>query len=204
MSRKNSSVERKGIIGEIWEIIKIFLMAIVLAVVMVQFIRPTKVDGISMYSTLDNNDYLIINRLSRYTGVKRSQIIVFDTDMPTGVSQGEKSIYRKVVDFILQDDSDTKDLIKRVIAIGGDRIQIKDGVVKVNGQVIDEPYISQGNVTEGDIDEVVPDGTVFCMGDNRQRSLDSRYPDVGFIKEDKIVGSVLVRLLPTNKMGLVD
>lgn len=204
MSRKNSSVERKGIIGEIWEIIKIFLMAIVLAVVMVQFIRPTKVDGISMYSTLDNNDYLIINRISRYTGVKRGQIIVFDTDMPTGVSQGEKSTYRKAVDFVLQDDSDTKDLIKRVIAIGGDRIQIKDGVVRVNGQVIDEPYISQGNVTEGDIDTMVPEGTVFCMGDNRQRSLDSRYPEVGFIKEEKVVGSVLVRLLPTSKIGLVD
>lgn len=204
MSRRNSSVERKGIIRELWEIIKIFIMAIVLAVIIVQFIRPTRVDGLSMYPTLDNNDYLIINRISRYTGVKRGQIVVFDSSMPTGVSQGEKSAFRKAVDFILQDDSDTKDLVKRVIAIGGDHIVIKNGVVKVNDKILNETYISADNKTEGYIDTIVPKGSLFCMGDNRLRSLDSRYSEVGFVKEKNLVGSVLVRLLPVNKIGVVD
>lgn len=74
----------------------------------------------------------------------------------------EKSTAKKVLDFILQDDSSTKDLVKRVIAVGGDRITIKDGVVKVNGKVLDEEYISKDNYTDGDIDTTVPKGKLFA------------------------------------------
>ncbi|WAW15169.1 signal peptidase I [Peptostreptococcus equinus] len=200
MSRK----ENKGCIGEIWEIIKVFSMAIILAIVIVQFVRPTRVDGISMYPTLDNNDYLIINRVSRYTGVDRGDIVVFDSDMPIGTKTSEKNALRQAMDFVLQDDSQTKDLVKRVIAVGGDKIQIKDGIVKVNGQQVKEDYISIGNFTDGNIDTTVPQGKLFCMGDNRSRSLDSRYPEVGFVPEKKLVGNILVRLLPINSLGPVE
>ena len=74
--------EKRGFVHEVFEVVKIFIMAIILAVVIVQFIRPTRVDGLSMYPTLDNNDYLIINRISRYTGVKRGTVVVFDSTMP--------------------------------------------------------------------------------------------------------------------------
>ena len=74
-----SREKKKGLVGELMEIINIFVMAIVLALVIVQFIRPTRVDGLSMYPTLDNNDYLIINRVTRYTGVERGDIVVFDS-----------------------------------------------------------------------------------------------------------------------------
>lgn len=199
------SQERKGLLGEIFEIIKLILMAFLLAVVIVQFIRPTRVDGLSMYPTLNNNDYLIINRVSRYTGVNRGDIVVFDSELPIDTSNqsGEKSAVKKVFDFILQDDSNTKDLVKRVIAIGGDHITIKEGVVTVNGTKLDESYISSDNFTDGDIDVTVPEGELFCMGDNRMRSLDSRYSEVGFIPQKKLVGSVLVRLLPFDAMGRV-
>ncbi|MEG0250490.1 MAG: signal peptidase I [Peptostreptococcus sp.] len=195
---------KKGFLGEIWEVIKILLMAMVLAMVIVQFIRPTRVDGLSMYPTLDNNDYLIINRVSRYTGVDRGDVVVFDSDMPINAGEDQKSTAKKVLDVVLQDDSSTKDLVKRVIAVGGDHITVKDGVVKVNDQKISEPYVSEGNITEGNIDTVVPEGMLFCMGDNRMRSLDSRYPEVGFVPEKKLVGSVLVRLLPLENIGRVN
>ena len=74
-----SREKKKGLVGELMEIINIFVMAIVLALVIVQFIRPTRVDGLSMYPTLDNNDYLIINRVTRYTGVERGDICLLYT-----------------------------------------------------------------------------------------------------------------------------
>lgn len=196
--------EKRGFVREVFEVVKIFIIAIILAVVIVQFIRPTRVDGLSMYPTLDNNDYLIINRLSRYTGVKRGTVVVFDSTMPVNSYEtSKKSAGKKVLDFILQDDSDTKDLVKRVIAVGGDHLVIKDGVVLVNGKKLDEPYVSKDNYTEGNIDTIVPKDTYFCMGDNRSRSLDSRYPEVGFVPKDRLIGSILVRLLPTSSIGIV-
>lgn len=197
-------VEKRGILHDVWEVIKIIFMAMVLAVVIVQFIRPTRVDGLSMYPTLENNDYLVINRISRYTGVKRGQIVVFDSTLP--VSNGsvkKKSEVQKVIDFILQDDSSTKDLVKRVIAVGGDHLVIKNGVVTVNGKVLKEPYVIPGNYTDGNINMVIPKGEIFCMGDNRMRSFDSRYQEVGCIPENRIIGTVMVRLLPLNNMGLL-
>ena len=198
-----SKDKKKGLVEELMEIINIFVMAIVLALVIVQFIRPTRVDGLSMYPTLDNNDYLIINRISRYTGVDRGDIVVFDSSMEINSMNKEKSTFKKVIDFVLQDDSNTKDLVKRVIAVGGDHLQISNNEVRVNGKLLDERYISEGNVTEGDMDLVVPKGHVFCMGDNRMRSLDSRYSEVGYVPENKLIGTVLVRLLPVSNIGSV-
>lgn len=198
-----STEEKTGFLNEILEIIKILFTALLLAIIIVQFIRPTRVDGVSMYPTLENNDYLIINRVTRYTGVKRGAVVVFDSNLPIKEGPYEKSDFQKVMDTILQDDSNTKDLVKRVVAIGGDHIVIKDGVVSINGKAIDEPYISKDNYTQGDIDTVVPENEYFCMGDNRMRSFDSRYPDVGFVPKNKLVGSVLVRLLPVSHAGRV-
>lgn len=198
-----SREKKKGLVGELMEIINIFVMAIVLALVIVQFIRPTRVDGLSMYPTLDNNDYLIINRVTRYTGVERGDIVVFDSSMEINSLNKEKSIFKKIVDFALQDDSNTKDLVKRVIAVGGDHLQVSNNEVRVNGKLLKEDYVSQGNRTEGNIDTVIPKGHVFCMGDNRMRSLDSRYSEVGYVPVNKIIGTVLVRLLPISSMGVV-
>lgn len=199
-------MKKSGFIHEIWEFVKMIVMAVVLACVIVQFIRPTTVDGISMYPTFENKDYLLINRISHYTGVKRGQVVVFDSfieddSMPTS---GFKAMIEKPLSFVLQDDGSTKDLIKRAIAIPGDHLVIKDGVVSVNGKAIDEPYVSDGNYTEGNIDITIPEGKIFCMGDNRMRSLDSRYSQVGLVPKDRVIGTVLIRVLPLSHFGTVE
>lgn len=166
------------------EWIKIIATALVFAFIITQFIRPTLVKGESMYPTLEENDYLIINRMSYKFGEPKSgDIIVFSTDL-------------------LQDDGTPKDLVKRVIAVEGDHIKIENSNVYVNDKLIEEPYIHD-NYTEGAIDMVIPEGKVFAMGDNREKSLDSRYEDVGLVDEKDIMGKVMVRLFPLNKIGTV-
>lgn len=167
------------------EWIKIITTALVFAFIITQFIRPTLVRGESMYPTLEENDYLIINRISYKVGEpKRGDIIVFGTNL-------------------LQDDGKTKDLVKRVIAVEGDHIKIENSQVYVNDNLVDEPYI-HNNYTEGSIDMVIPEDKVFTMGDNRENSLDSRYEDVGLVDEKDIMGKVMIRLFPFNKIGTVN
>ena len=170
---------------EIIEWIKIIVTSLVIALVITHFIRPTLVQGSSMYPTLEEKDYLIINRVAyKREEPKRGDIIVFKTEL-------------------LQDNGKKKDLVKRVIGLPGDHIKINAQEVYLNGELLEEEYISPTVVTEGNIDITIPEGTIFVMGDNRQHSMDSRDPDVGLVKIDDIMGKVIVRLLPFNKIGKV-
>ena len=169
---------------EIIEWGKVIITALVFAFIITQFIRTTLVRGESMYPTLVENDYLIINRMAYKLGKpKDGDIIVFKTDL-------------------LQDDGKPKDLVKRVIATEGQHIKIEDSKVYVDNKLLDEPYIHD-NYTSGDIDMVIPEGEVFTMGDNREKSLDSRYEEVGLVNEKDIMGKVMIRLFPFNKIGPV-
>ena len=170
---------------EVFEWIKVFALAVVFAFIITQFVKPTLVRGDSMYSTLEDGDYLIINRMSyKFGEIKHGDIIVFESDLH-------------------QEDCTNKDLVKRVIGVAGDKVKIKDSKVYVNEKELNEPYI-HNEITEGDIDTVVPENSVFVLGDNREISLDSRYEEVGFINESDILGKVFVRLYPFNKIGLLD
>lgn len=169
---------------EIFEWVKVFTLAIVFAFIITQFIKPTLVRGDSMYSTLEEGDYLIINRMSyKFKEPKRGDIIVFESDLQ-------------------QDDGSSKDLVKRVIGVSGDRVKIENSKVYVNGEELVEPYIYD-EVTDGDVDTVVPEDSVFVLGDNREISLDSRYDSVGFVDDADILGKVFIRLYPFNKIGLL-
>ena len=170
---------------EVMEWVKVFALAIVFAFVITQFIKPTLVRGDSMYSTLEEGDYLIINRMSyKFKEPDHGDIIVFESDLK-------------------QDDGSIKDLVKRVIGVGGDHVVIENSKVYVNDKELNEPYI-HNEITKGDIDIVVPEGKVFVLGDNREISLDSRYEQVGFIDDSDILGKVVIRLYPFNKIGLID
>jgi signal peptidase I len=165
------------------EWIRDILIAVAVAVLIMQFIKPTIVKEHSMEPTLYANNYIFLSKQQyTFSEVKRGQIIVFTSNMET--EEGAKKL-----------------LIKRVIGIPGDIIAISDGAVYLNGSPITEDYIKEP-FTTGYVEETeIPDGKVFVMGDNRQSSLDSRYDSVGLVATDDIVGMAVFRVFPFNQFG---
>jgi signal peptidase I len=138
----------------------------------------------SMVPTLEVGDRVLVNKLAyRAHDVNHGDVIVFERP-PEAAQAGQEDI---------------KDLIKRVIAVGGDTIESRDGLVYVNGERIEEPYLVEGTPTERLSFTRVPEGAVFVMGDNRTNSEDSR--DFGAIDEETIVGRAVVKVLPLSDIG---
>ena len=165
---------------------KTILIPIIIAILILQVIRPTLVQQHSMMPTVQPNNYLIVYKLAYKLGgePERGDIIVFKSGLMT-------------------DDEQAKYLIKRVIATEGETIEITGGEVYVDGVQLDEPYIN-GDYTPGEIPAVtVPEDCMFVMGDNRPNSTDSRSESVGFVREDTVMGKVVLRLLPLNEIGSV-
>ncbi|MBK5251564.1 MAG: signal peptidase I [Peptostreptococcaceae bacterium] len=170
---------------EIMEWVKTILLSIAIAFLITLFVRPTLVKGYSMYPTLEPNNYLVINKIP-YTleEPSRGDIVVFKS-------------------HLLTEDGKEKDLIKRVIAVPGDHLVIESGRVYVNDVEIDEPYIN-GSFTRGDLNLTIPCEKIFVMGDNREKSMDSRDSRVGPVNLEMIRGKVIVRLFPFDEIGSVD
>jgi signal peptidase I len=138
----------------------------------------------SMEPTLDVGDRVLVNKLSyKFHDVNRGDVVVFER--PPGASTGQ--------------NGEIKDLIKRVVAVGGDSIEAKEGNVFVNGEQVDEDYLEPGTPTDNLPLTTIPDGQVFVMGDNRTNSEDSRI--FGPIDEDAIVGRAFIRVLPITDIG---
>ena len=169
--------------SELLSWVRDIVIAIIIAVILSQFITPTIVKEHSMDDTLHSNDYLIMWKMAYKTKTPEyGDIVVFRSDL-------------------LTEDGKKKLLIKRVIATGGDTIAVRNGYVYRNGEQLEEPYTNDG-YTNGGIDEtVVPEGKLFLLGDNRVVSIDSRDPSVGFVDEDLLVGKAVLRLYPFNKIG---
>jgi signal peptidase I len=170
-----------------WVWVRDIAIAVAIAIVIMQFVKPTIVKEHSMEDTLHPNDYIFLSKQAYAMGgePERGDIVVFHSSLET------------------DDGSGTKNLIKRVIAVAGDTVEIHDGVVYVNGEGLVEPYIKDG-YTDGQMPEItVPEGDLFLLGDNRQSSRDSRDPSVGFISEDKLIGKAVFRLFPFSGFGPV-
>lgn len=167
------------------EWIKDIAIAAVIAFVILQFIKPTIIKESSMEPNFYENNYLLISKQSyRMHEPERGDVIVFHSSL-------------------VQENGKEKMLIKRVIGLPGDVIDITGGVTYINGEPLTEEYTKDG-VTTGEIEGLrVPEGEYFCMGDNRVVSKDSRNPEVGCVKKDDIVGKVFIRLFPFNKIGLI-
>ncbi|MDQ6615149.1 MAG: signal peptidase I [Actinomycetota bacterium] len=139
----------------------------------------------SMEPTLKPGDRVLVNKLSYdLHGIHRGDIVVFKRP-PSEAA----------------DDPAIRDLIKRVIGLPGDRIEGRDGLVYINGQLQKEPYLPPGTVTTTLPLMTVPAGTYFVMGDNRGNSKDSRF--IGPIPGHLIVGRAFVRVWPLSGLGLL-
>lgn len=194
------------------------LVAIILTlIVKYYFITPTIVKQVSMSPTLENNDRLLLNRWIRTVKARpeRGDIITFEAPSIKNHSlsqtnkQDSKAVYainiegalRKFLYYVVEATKES--YIKRVIALEGEHITIsEDGVVYINEEKLEEPYLQQGLRTKrtGEFyDLVVPEGYIFVMGDNRDRSCDSR--EFGCVPLKKIEGKVICRFWPFNKIG---
>lgn len=164
------------------------VIAVCLAGAVLYFIRPTIVKQTSMENTLHENDYMIMYRLAyKKHAPERGDIIIFQSSL------------------VNEDSGKDKLLIKRVIGLPGDQIMISGGMVYINGEAYEEDYLKDGYTPAFEIPAegetyVVPDGTYFCMGDNRVGSVDSRRSEVGVVPEDTIKGKVVIRLFPFSKI----
>ena len=195
-------------------------IALVLALLFRYFVgTPTIVKQTSMFPTFSPNDRLILNRLYRTckTIPQRGDIITFeapsvnytngeeaDLDNPTAIyNVKKKGIISKLFYNVVEVGKVS--YIKRVIALPGEHIQIKDGKVYINGDILQEEYLAEDVITQSDggqfLDLIVPEGTVFAMGDNRGHSADSRR--FGCIPYEKIEGKVVFRFWPLNVFGTV-
>lgn len=164
------------------DLLKDILIAVILASIILFFIRPTVVKQTSMQPTFNPNDYVILYKRAYSKKMpKRGDVIVFESSLH---------------------DQNGKDklLIKRVIGLPGDIITIADNRLYINGNIYEEDYLKDG-ITPGFVDNLkVPDGEFFVMGDNRVVSLDSRSAEVGTIKKSRIRGKAVIRLFPFNKI----
>ena len=155
----------------------LIVVAAIAVIVSTMLMPVMRVTGTSMTPTLRNDEMLLCVRSSN---LRQGDIIAF--------------YYNNKV------------LLKRIIGVAGDTIDIAaDGTVYLNGEVLDEPYVSELALGECDIDlpYQVPENRIFVMGDHRAVSIDSRSAAVGCVAEENVIGKVVMRILPLKEFGSV-
>ena len=187
-NKKNTSEEPKEK-AESWkdwfrftkEDLKTILVTMVAAVFLVVFVaQPVIVDGESMNDTLYSGERLLIEKVTRYYGgLERFDIVVFDPENESG------ALY-----------------IKRIIGLPGETVRIEDGVIYINGEVLEEDYGREVILDAGRAWETITLGEdeYFVMGDNRNDSLDSRFEEVGNVNLSQITGRVIIQMFPFHKV----
>jgi signal peptidase I len=166
------------------ELVEVVVLAVILYFGISFAVQTVHVEGLSMFATLEDNDYLIANKIDyRLHDPQRGDIIILRP--PT---------------------DNSKDFIKRVIALPGERLLIRDGVIYINGRKLDEPYLPEAWTVQNNWPQdgstsgkVIPPNEYFVMGDNRNRSQDSRV--FGPISRDRIDGRAWFRIWPLSGFG---
>ncbi len=184
------------------EVVETVMLALLVFLCVRASFQNFKVDGSSMYPTLENGQFLIVNKLV-YSEVDMGKLSNF---IPLiSASEGEKRNVFHGPDrgdiVVLQDPRKPEvDLIKRVIGLPGETLEIVDGKVYINDFRLEEPYI-KAIWHDNKPKIVVPPGQYFVMGDNRDNSLDSRSQQVGFVPKELIIGKAMVSYWPKSKFG---
>jgi signal peptidase I len=178
-----------------------FLIAFVVKSLVAQaFYIPSE----SMMPTLRVGDRVLVSRISyRLHEPHRGDIVVFTSPFDDGTGD-QRGVFERVVHGVLESiglrQPSTEDFIKRVIGLPGETVEGKDGRILIGGRALEEPYLPDGTVADFPPKEV-PENSVWVMGDNRNRSSDSRV--FGPIEEDKIVGRAILRIWPIPRLGFL-
>lgn len=186
-------VTQRPALGCLFEIVETLVLTLIIFFVIQNFIaQPYQVKQQSMEKTLEPDQYVLVDKLTpRFDTYARGEIIVFTP--PDDWSQGDGTPF-----------------IKRIIGVGGDTIEIRDGLVYVNDVALEEPYLYAGDddVPEPTLTTIdpplwdVPIGELFVMGDHRSHSADSRA--FGSIPVDSVVGRAWLRYWPFETIGILD
>ena len=180
----NAEEKEVSLKKEIISTVLYLLAVIALTFLFVQFVgQRTHVNGDSMNATLEDGDNLIVDKISyRFTKPDRFDIVVFPYQYK------EDTYY-----------------IKRIIGMPGETVLVQDGMIYIDGEVLEETYGKEVMQYAGVASEPITLGEdeYFVLGDNRNNSSDSRDPSVGNIKEDQIVGKAFIRIWPLNKFGIL-
>ena len=158
--------------------------------------------------TLEVDDKIVVSKLSyRLHEPRRGDVVVFEcppaatcADKPRSTSALVRAA-RYIGERVGLMPPSTEDYIKRVIALPGETVEGRDGLVFVDGRILEEPYLTDGVVTRDFGPVLVPPDSLWVMGDNRQNSGDSRV--FGAIRRDSVVGRTILRLLPIRRTAFL-
>lgn len=206
--------KKRKFIRDIVDIAESTLITVfVIVMVFTYILHPVNIVGRSMVPTLNKN----ID--SSAPAGKASTDKVFMTTVYFGIDYGDILVINKDKNYLLDENgkpyvpegtpSLNECIIKRVIAVGGQTVDIRDNQVIVDGKVLNEPYIAPGSTTEGlggfdaQYPITIPEGYYFVMGDNRNHSTDSRAATVGLIKEDQIYGKAIIKYAPLSEFDIL-
>ncbi|OGK15332.1 signal peptidase I [Candidatus Roizmanbacteria bacterium RIFCSPLOWO2_02_FULL_37_19] len=166
-------LETVTFVGSLFIVVYLFIM------------QPHQVKGSSMDNTFHNGEYILTNKLAyKFGSPHRGDVVVFSSP-----------------------DNKDIDFIKRIIALPGEKIRIENNTIYINGKALKEQYIEGQTLTLEDAylkegqEEIIPNGHIFVMGDNRQRSSDSRM--FGPVPTQDIIGRVFFRYFPPEKIGTI-
>ena len=174
--------------------------AVALAVLIKSFlIQPFEIPSQSMHPTLQVGDRVMVSKVSYLSGEPaRGDVVVFS---PPGRVEPDRNlaeiVWNEVREAFGWYDISEADLIKRVIATGGDTLQIRGDELWLNGELLEEHYL--GSHSDEHLTVKVDEGHMFVMGDNRARSSDSRA--FGIVSEDNVIGKAVFRIWPMGRLG---
>lgn len=170
---------RPGWMAFLFEVLQTLLLAVVLYFMIDAVLARVRVENISMTPTLIPGEFVLVNKLAyRFDEMRYGDIIVFHYPV-----------------------NPKEDYVKRVIGLPGDEIRIQNGVLTVNGKTLQEDYLPDTPIYTGDKTWIVPEASVFVMGDNRNSSSDSRL--WGFVPANYIVGKALVIYWPFDQFRIL-
>jgi signal peptidase I len=203
--RRKKEDKPRGPLAFLKELPVLLLVAFILALLIKTFlVQAFYIPSASMEPTLRVGDRVLVNKLVyRLHPPRRGDVIVFEDPTPAP-AEAERSplsaFWHWLTEGLGVSNSPEKDFIKRVIALPGETIEIKNGRVFIDGEEIDEPYVHPFR-DMSDFEPVrVPPDRLFVMGDNRANSNDSRR-SLGFIPYDKVVGKAFVVIWPPSRIG---
>ncbi|MGH2641152.1 MAG: signal peptidase I [Actinomycetota bacterium] len=203
--------EPQNVTDSLRELVPLVLSALLLAIVIKSFlIQAFFIPSSSMEPTLRPGDRILVCRVcTLFSDVTYGDVIVFSDPDPAphearGIVGGFVHWLGEGIGVARPEDDD---FIKRVVALEGDTWEMRRGLLFVNGERIQEPYVAVEQDRRDFGPETVPDGMLFVLGDNRLHSGDSRFPPpggLGYIPEEKVIGEAFVIAWPFGRIGGID